>query len=149
MQESTETAGQLVVASRNTAELLEAIEETFDQVARLVAMPIDGALIDSVASRRDIGKGRAGFDGFDQFITVVAFVGRNRGCWNIGDQCRVLSHIRHLSAGQDQTQGITQGINAGMDFRRQSTARSADRLIATVFLARQLRVGARGQSWRR
>ena len=70
MQESTETAGQLVVASRNTAELLEAIEETFDQVARLVAMPIDGALIDSVASRRDIGKGRAGFDGFDQFIAA-------------------------------------------------------------------------------
>ena len=135
MQESTETAGQLVVASCDTTELFEAIEETFDQVARLVAMPIDGALIDSVASRRDIGKGRAGFDGFDQFIAVVAFVGRNGGGWNIGDQCRSLSHIRHLSTGQDQTQGITQGINAGMDFRRQSTARSADRLIATVFFS--------------
>ena len=149
MQESIETAGQLVVASRDTTELLEAIEETFDQVARLVAMPIDGALIDSVASRQDICKGCAGFDGFDQFIAVVAFVGRNGGCWHIGEQCRSLSHIRHLSAAQDRTQGITQGINAGMDFRRQSTARSADRLIATVFLARQRRVGARGQSRRR
>ena len=106
MHDGTETAGQLVVATRDTTEILEAIEETFDQVARLVAMPIDGALIDSVASQR-----------------------------HIGDQCRSLSHIRHLSAGQDQTQGITQGINAGMDFRRQSTARSADRLIATVFFS--------------
>ena len=86
MHDGTETAGQLVVATRDTTEILEAIEETFDQVARLVAMPIDGALIDSVASQR-----------------------------HIGDQCRSLSHIRHLSAGQDQTQGITQGINAGMD----------------------------------
>jgi hypothetical protein len=89
MQESTETAGQLVVASRDTTELLEAIEETFDQVTRLVAMPIDGALIDSVASRRDIGKGRAGFDGFDQFIAVVAFVGRKR---------RLLAYWRSVAA---------------------------------------------------
>ena len=133
MQESVESAGQLVVSGGDATELLESIEKAFDQVARFVAMPIDGPLMDSVAARRDIGKGRSGFDSFDQFIAVVAFVGRNSGRRNIGDQRGPLCNVRYLSAGQDQAQRIAQGINAGMNFRSQPAARSTDRLIATVF----------------
>jgi len=80
MQERIETAGQFVVPRGDATKLLEPIEEALHQMARLVAMPVDGALIDSVAAWRDIGNGLGGFDGFDQFITVVAFVGRNSGC---------------------------------------------------------------------
>ena len=133
MQESVESAGQLVVSGGDATELLESIEKAFDQVARFVAMPIDGPLMDSVAARRDVGKGRSGFDSFDQFIAVVAFVGRNSGGRNIGDQRGPLRNVRYLSAGQDQAQRIAQGINAGMNFRSQPAARSTDRLIATVF----------------
>jgi hypothetical protein len=96
-------------------------------------MPVDWALIDSVAARRDIGNGVDSFDGFDQLIAVVAFVGGNSRGWNASDQRGALGHIGDLSAGQDQTQRIAQSINASMYFRRQSAARSADRLIATVF----------------
>ena len=134
MQEGTESIGKLVVSRSDASELLEPIEETFNQMARLVAMPVDWALIDSVAARRDIGNGVGSFDGFDQLIAVVAFVGGNSSGWNIRNQRGALGHIADLSAGQDQTQRIAQSINASMYFRRQSAARSADRLIATVFL---------------
>ena len=93
MQESVETAGEFVVARGDATELLEPIEETFNQMARLVAMPVDWALIDSVAARRDIGNGVGSFDGFDQLIAVVAFVGRNSTRRNISNQRRPLRHI--------------------------------------------------------
>lgn len=133
MQESVETAGEFVVARGDATKLLEPIEKAFNQMARLVAMPIDWALIDSVATRRDIGDSVGGFDDSDQLIAVVAFVGGNSSGWNIRNQRGTLGHIGDLPAGQDQTQRIAQGIDARMNFRRQSTARSADRLIATVF----------------
>ena len=147
MQEGVETAGEFVVARGDSTKLLEPIEEAFNQMARFVAMPVDWALIDSVATRRDIGNGVGSFDGFDQLIAVVAFVGRNSSSWNASDQRGTLGHIGDLSVGQDQTQRITQGIHTSMDFRRQSTARSADRLIATVFWVPLRRVGVPGRSW--
>ncbi len=106
MQESVETAGEFVVARGDATELLEPIEETFNQMARLVAMPVDWALIDSVAARRDIGNGVGSFDGFDQLIAVVAFVGANSSSWNASNQRGTLGHIGDLSAGQYQTQRI-------------------------------------------
>lgn len=133
MQEGVKTAGEFVVARGDATKLLEPIEEAFNQMARFVAMPVDWALIDSVAARRDIGNGVGSFDGFDQHIAVVAFVGGNGSGWNASDQRGALGYIGDLSAGQDQTQRIAQSIDASMNFRRQSTARSADRLIATVF----------------
>jgi hypothetical protein len=68
MQKSVETAGEFVVARGNSTELLEPIEEVLYQMARLVEMPVDGVLIDSIAARRDIGCGCGvgSFDGFDQ-----------------------------------------------------------------------------------
>jgi hypothetical protein len=40
MQESVETPGEFVVARSDATKLLESIEETFNQMARLVAMPV-------------------------------------------------------------------------------------------------------------
>lgn len=93
MQKGVESLGQLVISSGDATELLEPIEKAFDQMASLVAMPIDGTFLESVAARRDIGEGLSRFDGFDQFIAVVAFVGRNSTRRNISNQRRPLRHI--------------------------------------------------------
>lgn len=93
MQKGVESRGQLVISSGDATELLEPIEKAFDQMACLVAMPIDGTFLESVAARRDIGEGLSRFDGFDQFIAVVAFVGRNSTRRNISNQRRPLRHI--------------------------------------------------------
>ncbi len=78
MQECDESIGKFVVSGCDTAELLEAIEESIDKVSRLIAMPIDFALGVAVAPRRDDGFGARSLDGFDQGVAVVPFVGDDR-----------------------------------------------------------------------
>lgn len=51
MQESVETFGKLVVSGRKAAELLEAVEESLDEIARLVAVPINLARRVPIAAR--------------------------------------------------------------------------------------------------
>ena len=51
MQKGVESVGEFVVSSCDTAELLETIEESFDEVSRLVSMPVDFALGVAVAPR--------------------------------------------------------------------------------------------------
>lgn len=135
MKESIESIGKFVVSSSDTPKLLESIEEALDQMTRLVTMPVDGTFVLPITAGRNIGKRPCRLDGFDQFITVVAFVGGHRGSLDSSNQGSPLSHIGDLSSGQDQTKGIAQGIDTGMDLRAQPTPRPADRLIATVFLA--------------
>ena len=53
MQEGVESICKFVVSGCDTAELLEAIEESFDEVSCLVAVPVDIAFGVAIASRRD------------------------------------------------------------------------------------------------
>ena len=55
MQEGIEAIGEFVVSRSEAAELFEAIEESLDEVARLVAVPVDLAWRVPVATRRDDG----------------------------------------------------------------------------------------------
>ena len=135
MKEGIESIGKFVVPGSDTTKLLESIEEALDQMTRLVTMPVDRTFVLPITTGRNIGKRTGRLDGFDQFITVVAFVGGPRGGLDSGDQGSPLSHIGDLSSSQNQSKGIAQGIDAGVDFGSQPTPRPADRLIATVFLA--------------
>ncbi len=62
MQDGIESIGEFVISRGDTAELLEPIEEALNEVACLVAMPVDGALDLSVATRRDVGLGTTFFN---------------------------------------------------------------------------------------
>ena len=53
MQKGVESIGKFVVSGCDTAELLEAIEESFDKVSCLVTMPVDFALGVAVTPRQD------------------------------------------------------------------------------------------------
>jgi len=135
MKKGIESIGKFVVSGGDTTKLLESIEEALDQMTSLVPMPVDRTFIFPIATGRNIGLSTTRLDGCYQFITVVAFVGCNCGSLDPGDQCGTLSHIGDLSAGQNQTKGISQSIDAGVDLGAQPASRPADRLIATVFLA--------------
>lgn len=135
MQKRIESLSELVVARGQSAELLEPVEKALDEVARLVAMPVDRAWTQSVAARGNDGLGATRFDDVDQCIAVVAFVGDDRFGGDVLNQGGALAHIGRLAAGQDQAQRIAQCVNAGVDLGAQPAARAADRLIASVFLA--------------
>jgi hypothetical protein len=115
--------------------VLEFVEEALDQVAlaieREVAIPRRFAIGfwgnhwgDSSLS-----------EDIDQRIGVVSLVAQ-QGTW-IGavDQLLRTSQIVGLSRGEQQFDRIAQGIDEGMDFGRQSSAGSADRLFAVFFRA--------------
>ena len=114
--------------------MFEAIEESLDEVARLVAVPVDLAWRVPVATRRDDGLSAGGLDDLNQGIAVVALVGDHRLGGDGLEQGSALGDVSDLAAGQDQPDGIAQRIDAGMDLGGQSAPRAADRLIATVFL---------------
>lgn len=78
-------------------------------------MPVDGTFVLPIAAGRNVGVSTACLDGFDQLITVVAFVGSNCGGLDSVDQGGPLSHIGDLSSGQNQAKRIAQSIDAGVD----------------------------------
>ena len=134
MQEGIESIGEFVVSRGEAAELLETVEESLDEVSRLVAVPVDLARRIPVAAGWDDGLSAARLDHLDQGVTVVALVGDDcLGRYGL-DQGRPLRDVGDLSAGQDQADGVAQRIHAGMDLGGQSAPRASDRLIATVFL---------------
>ncbi len=114
MQEGVESIGEFVISRGEAAELFETIEESLDEISRLVAMPVDFAWRISVAARWDDGL--------------------STGSLNDLNQGGALGDVGHLASGQDQPNGITQRIDTGMDLGGQPAPRAADRLIATVFL---------------
>jgi len=134
MQEGVESIGEFVVSRGEAAELFETIEESLDEISRLVAMPVDFAWRIPVAARWDDGLSTGSLDDFNQGIAVVTLVGDDRLGRDGVDQGGALGDVGHLASGQDQPNGITQRIDTGMDLGGQPAPRAADRLIATVFL---------------
>lgn len=134
MQEGVESNCSFVVSGCDTAELLEAIEESLHEVSCLVAVPVDFALGVAIASRRDDRFGTGGLDDADQGIAVVTFVGddsTSRDCLNQGSTLR---DIGNLAGRQDQANWVAKGIDTSMNLGSQPAPRATDRLIARVFL---------------
>lgn len=119
MQEGVESTDEFVVSGCDTPELLEAIEESLDEVSRLVAMPVDFALGVAIASRRDDRLSAGGNDDVGQGIAVVASVGDDGGGRDCLNQRRPLCDIGHLAGRQDQANWVTQGIDTSMNLGRQ------------------------------
>ena len=141
MQKGIESISQFVVSRGDASELFEPIEETFDKVASLVTMPVDQTLCLPILARRNIGFYSVVFNGFDQFVAVVTFIRSDCFSLNLGNQSSPLGYIGNLARSQNQANRITQGINTSMNLGGQPATRTADRLIATVFL------GAPAECW--
>jgi len=135
MQESLETVGQFVVARRKATKLFESVEESLNEVSRLVAMPVDRALYRSVAAGRNDGLSAGRLDSFDQVVTVVALVSDDRLGLKGVNQRPALRDIGDLSSGQDQAQRVAERINTRMNLGGQPASRAADRWIAAVFFS--------------
>src|SRR5207245_9153890 len=76
-----EISGKFVVACGDPAQMLEFVEETFDQVALAIAFEVDGANHPDVALAGDVGGGSAGREEFDDAAGAVATVGARLAGW--------------------------------------------------------------------
>ena len=121
--------GETVVSGRNPAEVLEPSEHTLDRVAIAIEVGREAVLPTPVDLGRDVGRGPFALDLVAHRIGVVALVAvqdfsrahpveQDVGRYAIGD----------LAAGQQERDRTAEAIGQGVDFRRPSATRAADRL---------------------
>ena len=66
-------------------------------------------------------------------VGVVSFVGEEGVGFDLGSQRFGLGDVMDLATGETERQRISQGIDDGMDFRREAAARVPYGLIETPF----------------
>ena len=100
MQKCLEAVRKLVVASRETAKLLEPVKEPLDEIASFVSIPVEVSRSDAVTARGNDGlRSRAG-NCFHEAITVVSLVGHHGVGWDGFDQRRTHCDVGNLRARQ-------------------------------------------------
>ena len=134
MQASEKIAGGFFVACGNTSELLDELEEAFNEAAFgvecEVAIPFDLA----VRFWRDDRLDGSDFKALNKAVSVVAFVGEEGLGLHLGGECFGLVDIVDLPAGETERQRIAQGVDDHMDFGGQAAARAAYGLVEAPFL---------------
>lgn len=129
-----EVSGELVVACGDGAEVLELVEEAFDEVALAIERGVDGALNLAVALGRDVRGGAVGGDQLENGAGVVAAVGDCvAGRAEIGQQRGHGGFVGGLARAEQEAQWQAAGIDDDVDLGAQSAARSSDGVIRTPF----------------
>jgi hypothetical protein len=130
-----EISCELVISCGDGAKVLEFVEEALDEVAfaieREVAMPRRFAIGFWGNHRGDASLRER----VRQRIGVVSLVAKQGTRIDTVDQLLCASQIVGLPRRKHQFDRIAQGIDERMDFGRQSSAGSADRLFAVFFRA--------------
>lgn len=119
----------------DASELLDAVEETLDQIAILVEVPIELAGVEAIGARRDDGLSALRHDLRDEGIRIVGLVGDDVGGGLILDTCGRLRDVGKLPGRQNDAQRVAQRIDRDMQLGRQPAARAADFLAAGFFWA--------------
>ena len=121
--------GEAVVSGGDPAEILEAAEHALNRVAITVEVGREATLPGSVGLGRDVGRCPLALDLAAHRVGVIALVAvQDLGRGDPVEQDIGSDAVRHLAAGQQERDRATETIGQGMDFRRPSAARAADRL---------------------
>ena len=134
MQSGKEVPGGFLVACGDASELLDVIEEALDQIALAVESIIAIAFDFPIGFWRDDGDAGAQFKAVNEAAGVIAFVSQKGFGLYLGGQRFGLGDVVDLATGEAERQGISQGIDNGVDFRREAAARAAHGLVEAPFL---------------
>jgi hypothetical protein len=129
-----EVCGVFFVARGEAPEVLDAIEEPFDAIARSIEYRAEAGFPAAVHHRRDVGRGANGFDLPTQPVGVVGFVGQDDRAFvqvpkqSLGDRA-----VTRLTGRQDEFERQTIGVDKGVNLGRQPTTRAAHTAIRVAF----------------
>jgi hypothetical protein len=128
--------GEFFIARGDSPELFEAVEESFDQMTRSVAMLVIATRRSSIGSGWNERFRLPGFNLLHQVITIVAFICNHR----FGRQCLVKQGARRgdvglFGAGQCEPDGVSERIDDAVDFGSEPPARATQSLWAVFLLA--------------
>ena len=135
MKAGEKVAGGFLVAGCDGPEMLDGIEEALDEIALGVKREVAVAFDLAVGFWRDDRGDGAYFQARDEAAGVITLVGEKGSGLDFGGQRFGLRDVVNLAAGEAERQGISQGIDDGMDFRRQSATRTADGLVRAPFFS--------------
>lgn len=123
-----------VIAGCYPTKLLEPGEKVLNQMARRVHVSIECSRLLAIGFRRDHRSLSGGGEWLDNpLIGIERLIGEQHVCPHVRQKFIRANQVMGLSAGQMETNRIAEGINQGVDFRAQSTARPADRLVNAGF----------------
>ena len=109
--------GKFLKSRKDPAEMLDFVDETFNQMSFFVKMHIILAQFLAFGSRRN---NRFGFvlfnDKPDKIIGIIRFVGNQPLKIKVDDQCFTLSDVVSLTTGQNKAQRIAQTIDTDVNF---------------------------------
>jgi hypothetical protein len=130
-----EISGEFVVACRDSAKVLEFVEEAFDEIALAIEREVAAARCLAIGFRRDHRDDLSFCERVEQRIGIVGLVAE-KGRW-IGpfEQRLCATQIVGLPGREHHIDGVAESIDQKVDFGGQSAARSADRLLAVFFRA--------------
>ena len=129
-------SSEFLIARGDTAELLELIKESLDEVTGLITMMVIVAWRSSIRARWNNRFGRVGLNPLHQGITVIAFIGDDGlGIGRHGQQGIGLTHVGLFGACQGESDRVTQRINDAVNLGSETARRAAQSLRAVFFLA--------------
>jgi hypothetical protein len=108
-------------------------KKAFDQVASLIEMAVEVALLGTVGARGDDRLGTTGGDGLDQRVAVIGFVGRDGPGGDARQQRFGFAHVGRLVGGQAPAGEVAESFHQGMELGGQAAARATDRLDPLFF----------------
>ena len=124
---------EFVITGGDGAELLEFAEEPLDQIALTIEGEIGFARGHAVGFWRNDWRNPACVERADQGVGIVSFVGQKGFGVDLFEQRLGLRDVGRLPGRQRQGNWIADGIDDCMNFGRQSTARTTDRLVFAFF----------------
>ena len=136
MQARGEIARGFLVTGGDTSEMLDELEEPFDQIALPVKREIALAFVRAIRLWRDDRLDRTRPEASDVDIGVVALVSQDGFRLDLCGQRFGLGDVGDLAAGQAERKWISEGVDDHMDFRGQAAARTAYGLRDALRLAR-------------
>jgi hypothetical protein len=128
-----EVACELVVACGDGSEVLELVEEPFDEVAFSVEGEVALARGDAIDLWRDDRGDAPRLQGQDQSVGVIGLVGQEGSRTDPGQQRLGLAKIGGLAGGQRDADRIAQSVDDDVDLGGQSASGTADGLVLAVF----------------
>ena len=126
---------ELFEARRDAAKDFEPLKKILHQVARPIALNVQGARLPAMLSGGNDGPHAAPFGHLDNGVGVVAFVGQQGAGVKALDKLGGSRAVRFVARPKEKTQGVAQRVAGGVDFGVQASPREANRLRASFFWA--------------
>jgi hypothetical protein len=141
VQEGHEVVSGFLETRKDAAIMLDLVEKAFDEVAFLVKMPVVDPRVEAIGTGRDDRLHTAFLHDLHERVGIVALIadhGVGREC---PDQPFGLPDVGRWSTGEDEDQGVTQGIGDGMNLGAKAAPRTAQGFRLGGALLRPRRAG--------